>query len=157
MRHHAGRLVPGSLRAHLATVDDHLWNQRDCAQHLSYDEKEFRRLKLSGEIPSLRVGPHSTRFRPEAVKAWRDCRDRGEELDLTKVPVAIANDKLLTVPGCAAYLRCSKKTILTDKEPAAELGPSASPRPSPNVRCMLSFSGTDAGQGEREWNDPLRR
>jgi len=36
-------------------MDDHLWNTRECAQHLPYDEREFRRLMLNGEIPGYYV------------------------------------------------------------------------------------------------------
>ncbi len=51
-------------------MDDHLWNQHECAAYLQYDQREFSRLMLNGEIPRLTVGG-SIRFRPEAVKEWQ--------------------------------------------------------------------------------------
>ncbi len=88
-------------------ADDHLWNQHECADYLQFDDRKYRRLMLSGEIPRLTVGG-SIRSRPGAVKEWQRCREQGEKLDLTIVPVLLPNDALLR-SQCVHYLKMSER------------------------------------------------
>lgn len=55
-----------------------LITHRDAARWLGVSERQLDRLKAAGEIPYLRIGGRSIRYRPESLATWAAAQERVE-------------------------------------------------------------------------------
>ncbi len=55
--------------------DNQLLNYKQTARYLSLSEQHIRRLKSKGQIPYIRIGSRSVRFRVKSLNQWVEGRE----------------------------------------------------------------------------------